>query len=55
MFNIIQDDLNTQESYLGRHMEKAIENEENGRWPTDQELAALEANPPENPTAIAAR
>jgi len=33
MFNIIQDSLNTQESYLGRNMEKAIENEANGRWP----------------------
>ena len=30
MFNSTQDDLKTQESYLGRNMQKAIENEANG-------------------------
>ena len=33
MFSNIQNGPNTQESYLGRNMEKAIENEANGRWP----------------------
>ena len=37
MFNSTQDDLKTQESYLGRNMQKAIENEANGRWPVGLE------------------